>query len=143
MDDKKMDGIEETADNSMTNETVDVVKRTLELSETIIEAIDHIITRLSVDDFEQGAAMLSTIGDGMESIEKTFPVILNESFVDPEVSEKCSNLFLEAADVFEAAVSAVVDGDLDELRARCFELQTAYKVWDDAANLHLRKISIM
>ena len=130
-------------ENSMSNESVDVVKRMLELSETVTEAIEHFIARISVDDIGQGSAMLAVIGDGMESIENTFSVVLSDSFLDAEAIEKCDRCFAEAAGILEMTINAAIDGNLDELANLSVRLKAAYKTWDDTANFHLRKITLM
>jgi hypothetical protein len=127
----------------MSNETVDVVRRTLELSETIIEAIDYLIERLEEDNFERGTAMLSVVGDGLESLEKTIPVIFNEKNLDADVCEKCVELFTQASEAFEDTANAVIGGDLDEMMDMSDHLKEAYSNWDAAVNTHLKRISIM
>ena len=134
---------EKTESGMMKNETVDVIRRTLELSETVMEAISHFIERTAGGSLEQSSAMLATIGDGMESIEKAFPVIFDESFTDPDVSSKCNGYFARAIDAFDAAVSAALVGGAEELRSRGQSLMSAYKAWDGEANANLRRMSLM
>ncbi|MCL2164265.1 MAG: hypothetical protein FWH55_07710 [Oscillospiraceae bacterium] len=142
--DGKRDEDEERIINvNLTNESVDVARRTFELSETIIEAVDHLITRLSEGSLEVGTAMLDVIGDGLESIEKTIPVLFNEKNMDADICEECFDYFSRASEAFDDMANAAVRGDIDELLDSSDRLKKAYSAWVAVVKMYIRNISLM
>jgi hypothetical protein len=129
--------------SKLTNEAVDVIKRALELSDTIIEAIDYLVDSLSADEYEQGLAMLPAIGEGLESMENTKGVILNKDILAVDIGEKCAASFSVVASAFEDTVNAAVEGGMEEFIRRSGYMKTTYTVWHDAINTNLRSLSVM
>ena len=128
---------------NMNNETFDVVRRMLELSKTIIEAIDHFLERAKENDIEQCSVMLASVGNGMDSIVKTFPVIFDKDCVTPDISEECIARFDDAVRAMDSAVDAVIAGGMEDLKYWGQKVRTAFKDWDELVNKHLRKLSLM
>jgi hypothetical protein len=129
--------------SGLANEAVDVVRRMLELSDTITEAIGYLVEKLSEGDIAQVAAMLPTIGEGLESLERSLPVILKGDAVPHDVGERCSACLADAAEAFEDAVMSAADGELDELMQRSAGLDAKYRAWHEAICSNLRRLSVM
>jgi hypothetical protein len=140
---KPITGVAGSMSGKLKNEAVDVIKRALELSDTIIEAIDYLMFRLSADDYEQGMAMLPAIGEGLESMKNTKRVILNEDIMDLDIGEKCTANFSDVASAFEDTVNAAIDGGMEEFRRRSADMKTTYIVWHEAISINLRSLSVM
>ena len=61
----------------MNNVEIDVVRQTLELSETVRAGLDYVQNRLEEGSFDEGFEMISNVLQGMSSIWRAMPVIIN------------------------------------------------------------------
>lgn len=99
----------DAADRS--NERADVARRILELSETIGEAIDHMLFKL--DSFDSGvdefADVLRDIGEGLISLEKGSKAISDYAGAGPEDAEALAYGYEDLSEKMDALVEAYLD----------------------------------
>ena len=132
-----------TTQTGLSNDQVDVARRVLDLSETIREAVSHLLFKLGDDDENAVAAMLRTVGEGLTSLDKAM-LLLETKIVIPEkdalsVREKMSDVF----EMMDTMISLYLDEKTGELQKLGRPFENLYSYYDEHLNQCLKSVTMI
>ena len=132
-----------TAQAGLSNDQVDVARRVLDLSETIREAVNHLLFKLGDNDENAVAAMLRTVGEGLTSLDKAM-LMLETKIVIPEkdalsVREKMSDVF----EMMDTMISLYLDERTGELQKLGRPFENLYTNYDEHLNHCLKSVTVV
>jgi hypothetical protein len=115
------------------NDYADVARRILELSGTVKEAIDHLLSKLYESEIEHAAVMLTAICEGLDGIEKAAasiqngPAALSPAAQSPAAqSPAAQSLAAQSLAAQSLAAQSPAAQDISELTDRLMEMAEAY-----------------
>jgi hypothetical protein len=104
---------------------MDVMKRTVELSESCLGAIDHIKARLNEGAFEDTIRLMDDLVNGFYQIERSL-----QGFISKLPSNQIEGLTNRVRSAMEHTISAYEQGDRGKvLEIIQFNLLPSFKIW--------------
>ena len=127
------------------NERADVARRILELSDTIDEAIDYMLSEIENMHEEIGvyAAMLKEVGEGLISLDNASTAISGPMGADPETVSRLAISFDDMCIHLDAMADACLEDRISDLPGYGKKLRESFTVYSHDLTLCFRSSAVM